>query len=239
MFDVDVDVSAQAKGQVTGSVATADRHGPKAHPLRILDRHVTQTANTQNGYRITSLCPRAFQAIEGCYSGTQDRCSMFRGQLIRDRNQPGMPRRHHLGIAAVAGRTRDRLLPAQVKLAAAAHGAGFAMPAKSADSNALADLPDPRNACPKGEDPAHNLMARYTPLHPAFDIALVSAADAAGFHGDQRLASLRFGAFPMAEGQPTAGDDLHRAVSHAGRAAVSRAIASSTVLRGQPRLTRM
>ncbi len=66
VFGIDVDVAMRAKGQRIGArfLATPYGDGPEPHPTGILNRHMAQTADPENGDRIPACAPQDFSALK-------------------------------------------------------------------------------------------------------------------------------------------------------------------------------
>lgn len=96
------------------------------------------------------------------------------------------------------------MLPAEMKAATTAFAALTAMPAKAADADALADLPDGRNLRAARDDPPDDLVSRNPALRRIglLDVAAVGAADAASLDRDENLARLGHGYEPFDKLKP-------------------------------------
>jgi len=68
-----------------------------------------QSTDPLHHHRVAGFRTRLPERVECRDTGAKQRCGRFRTQFIRDRDQGGRARDHHLRVAAIAGRSHNRL----------------------------------------------------------------------------------------------------------------------------------
>jgi hypothetical protein len=203
--------------RIFGNVLSApDGDDLEAHLAGILQRHVSEPANAEDGDRIARFGAAFFQGVERRDPGAQDRGRRFGIEFLRNSHKSGGPGQHHFRITAVAEGPHDGLVPAELKLSLPTSDARVAMTAEPAYADTLSRLPDRWDAFASGDDPADHFMARYARRDQRrvciVYIANVRTADPARLDRDQDLARSRHRGLTLHQLQGARRRHLHRSV---------------------------
>src|SRR5262245_36920099 len=171
--------------------APGNRRDLESHVPGILHRQMTKATDTEHGNEVTGLGPCVLQRTERCDPSAQQRRSISRQQVVRDRHEPARLCDHHLGIATVMMNAAKFLVPAVHEVAIAAELAIAARPRKKPYTHPLTNRPA-LNTGTKRIDTTDNLMTgntrvadtRETPIH----CRRIRVADATGLNPQPHLA---------------------------------------------------
>jgi len=176
---------------------------------------VPQATDSDDGHDVARLRTALFQRVEGGNARAEDRCGLFRVELVRNRHQPGSAGQHHLGVSAVACGADEGLVLAELEAALTAWDAFVAVATESSYADALSHLPDRGRIGAQRGNASHDFMAGDSwglhGLRP-FDVADVRATDATGLDLDQHFPAPRHGRLALHQFQDAGLTDLHGTV---------------------------
>src|SRR5262249_29477375 len=148
-----------------------------------LDRH------QRVGFRVQFL-----QCVVGGDAGAQQRRGIHRRQGVGDTDQPGRAGIDHLGVSAVHGRARPRLVLAVDEVPATAPDTDAAVAAQKTKADAVTDAPS-AYLFSEGVDDADDLMPGYHRLARVGAQALngedIAVAHAATLYAKPHMTGLR------------------------------------------------
>src|SRR6266853_2060625 len=191
---------SELRSQCLLILASANCHGDKPHPCSILNREVSEPADSLDGYQVAGLCSGMSERIKNGNARAQQRRCYFGWKFVWHGSHRLRGRNHVLGIAPIVTETCNFFISAQDEISAAASFAMKAMPAMPSHSHTLTRSPLTHIGA-HGIDPPGDFMPRNARILKSWPQPLfhhhVTVADAAGFHLDANFsrAGIRNGSF--------------------------------------------
>ncbi len=121
---------------------------------------MTQATYALDRHQRVGFGVQFLQCVVGGDAGAQQRRGIHRRQAVGNTNQPGRAGIDHLGVAAIRGGARPRLVFAVDEVAATAPDTYAAVAAQKTKANAVTDAPS-AHLFSQGVDDADDLMPGY------------------------------------------------------------------------------